>query len=165
MKNTSKIMMTQEKNLIGKKFEFLLLINGNIICQRYFNVKEFNPNVLQSFNLKTCVDRCVNFITGEGQWDIPSESTLKGKTWEYLWAGFNPYLEEYPVSEVKNIYEDEDMFTFQIKINGRVVIERQFSGNDYPPKVRYDVDIRGVIPEIIAEIQETLAEKKLAMVV
>lgn len=163
MKNTSN-MNNYEKNLIGKKFEFLLLINGNIICQRYFNVKDFNPNVLQSYNLKECTDRCVNFITGEGQWDIPSESTLKGKTWEYLWSGYNPNLDEYPQGETKDNYEDEDVFTFQIRLNGRVVIERQFSGNDYPPKVRYDVDIRGIIPEIIADIQETMGEKKLVLV-
>jgi hypothetical protein len=153
--------MNYEKNLIGKKFEFLLLINGNIICQRYFNIREFNPNVLHSYELKSLVDRCVNYITGEHQGKMPSEWTLRGKTWKYLWAGFNPYLDEYPPCEVKNNYEDEDIFTFQIRINGRVVIEKMFSGNDYPPKVRYDVDIRGVIPEIIADIQETMAEKYL----
>jgi len=162
MKNTSS--MSYDKNLVGKKFEFLLLINGNIICQRYFNVKEFNPNVLRSYNLKYCVDRCVNFITGEGLCKMPNESTLKGKTWKYLWSGYNPYLEEYPLPDCKDNYEDEDIFTFQIRVNGKTVIERMFSGNDYPPKVRYDVDIRGVIPEIIAEIQETMTEKKLELV-
>jgi hypothetical protein len=153
--------MSYDKNLIGKKFEFLLLINGNIVCQRYFNVKDFNPNILQSYNLKDCVDKCVNLITGDGQWEIPNEYTLKGKTWNYLWSGYNPYLDEYPPCESKKIYEDEDIFTFQIRVNNRTVIERQFSGNDYPPKVRYDVDIRGVIPQIINEIQETLADKNL----
>lgn len=162
MKNTSNT--NYDKNVMGKKFEFLLLINDNIICQRYFNVKDFNPSVLQSYNLKTCVDRCVNFITGEGQWAIPNEFTLKGKTWEYLWGGYNAYLDEYPLPEKKDLYEDEDIFKFQIRVNGHVVIERQFSGNDYPPKVRYDVDIRGVIPEIIAEIQETMGEKNLILV-
>jgi len=156
--------MSYEKNLMGKKFEFLLLINGNIICQRYFNVKDFNQQALRSYDLKDCVDRCINLITGEGQSDIPSESTLKGKTWEYLWSGYNPYLDEYPAPESKNNYEDEDIFTFQIRVNGKTTIERQFSGNDYPPKVRYDVDIRGAIPKIIAEIQETLAEKNLTLV-
>lgn len=156
--------MSYDKNLIGKKFEFLFLINGNIICQRYFNVRDYNPNISKSFELKDCVDKCVKLITGEGQWEIPSPTTLKGKTWEYLWSGYNPYLEEYPPCDCKNNYEDEDIFSFQIRINGRTTIERQFSGNDYPPKVRYDVDMRGVIPEIISVIQETMAEKKLTLV-
>ena len=153
-----------DKTFVGKKFEFLLLINGNIICQRYFNIKDFNHEVLESYDLKLCIDRCVDAITGENQNEFPSRSTLKGKTWEYLWAGFNPYLETYPPCEVKDNYENEDIFTFQIRINGRPVIEKMFSGNDYPPKVRYDVDIRDVIPEIIAEIQETMGEKNLQLI-
>ncbi len=44
-----------------------------------------------------------------------------------------------------NIYDNEDMFTFQIKVNGKVVAQSIFSGNDYPPKVRYDVNIREII--------------------
>jgi hypothetical protein len=157
--------MTKEKNFAGKKFEFLLLINGNIICQRYFGVKSFNPSVLNSYELKTCADKCISYITGESEeWQLAPETTLRGKTWEYLWSGYNPYMEEYPLPESKNNYENEDIFTFQIKIDNKTIIERIFSGNDYPPKVRYDVDIRGAIHKIINEIQETLAEKKLTLV-
>ena len=59
----------------------------------------------------------------------------------------------------KNIYDNEDVFTFQIKVKGKVVAQKIFSGNDYPPKVRYDVDIRSIIPEIIATIQQGLTLK------
>ena len=58
-----------------------------------------------------------------------------------------------------NIYDNEDIFTFQIKVKGRVVAESMFTGNDFPPKVRYDVDIRSIIPEIIATIQNGLTLK------
>mgnify|MGYP001321261300 CR=1 FL=1 len=57
----------------------------------------------------------------------------------------------------KDIYENEDIFTLQIKIKGRVVAQKMFSGNDYPPKVRYDVDIRSIISEIISKIQNGLS--------
>lgn len=152
------------QNQFEKKFEFLLLINGHIVCQRYFSVRDYNSDVLRSYDLKLCIDRCVNYITGEGSSAMPNEWTLKGKTWKYLWAGYNPYLEEYAPCDSKDIYENEDIFTFQIRVNRRVVIEKIFSGNDYPPKVRYDVDIRGVIPEIIADIQETMGQKNLTRV-
>ena len=33
------------------KFEFLLKLDGNIICQRYFNVKDYNPKTRRSMNL------------------------------------------------------------------------------------------------------------------
>ena len=35
-----------------------------------------------------------------------------------------------------------------------------FTGNDYPPKVRYDVDIRSIISQIIYTIQSGLTLKK-----
>lgn len=156
--------MIYDKNLVNKKFEFLLLINGNIICQRYFNVKDYNPNVVNSYDLKECADRCADLITGEGSSDLPSKSTLKGKTWDYLWNSYNPYLDEYPPCDTKNIYDDEDLFTFQIRVNGHSIIEKIFTGNHYPPKVRYDVDIRSVISEIINDVQETMCEKDLTIV-
>jgi hypothetical protein len=159
-------MNKETRNYGSKKFEFLLLINGNIVCQRYFNVREFNHDVLNSYDLKNCVDKCVDLINGESyEYEIAPESTFKGKTWNYLWSGYNPYLEEYPITDVRNVYENEDIFTFQIRINGRPVIEKNFTGNNYPPKVRYDVDIRGVVGKIINQIQETLGEKNLEMVV
>jgi hypothetical protein len=35
-----------------------------------------------------------------------------------------------------------------------------FSGNLFPPKVRYSVDIKEIIPSIINEIRYSLAQKK-----
>ena len=158
--------MNKEKfnpSTYNKKFEFLLLINGNIVCQRYFTVRDYNPSVLQSYDLKKCVDKCVNMINGEEDY-VANDFTFKGKTWNHLWANYNPYLDEQPISEVKNVYDNEDIFTFQIRINGRPVIEKNFTGNHYPPKVRYDVDIRNVVGKIIGTIQETLCEKNLDLV-
>ena len=62
---------------------------------------------------------------------------------------------------MKDLFEDEDVFSFEIKVHGNVVAQKQFSGNWYPPKVRYDVDIRKLIPGIISKIQKTLSSKNL----
>ena len=51
------------------------------------------------------------------------------------------------------------MITFQIKVNNRVVVEKIFTGNDFPRKVRYDVDIRKIIPKIIEIVQIGLSQK------
>ena len=61
--------------------------------------------------------------------------------------------------EAKGIYEDEDFFTFQILHKKRIVGEKIFTGNDFPPKVRYDVDIRKILPKIIDQIQQGLSQK------
>ena len=62
----------------------------------------------------------------------------------------------------RNVFDNEDIFTFEIRAFGRTVATKMFSGNWYPPKVRYDVDIRKLIPSIISTIQETLSEENLS---
>ena len=133
-----------------QKFEFLLFINGNIICQRYFNIKGYNEQVLSAFDLKRTHDDCVDIITDH----------LKAKTVDYLWEYFNPYKEqteeEIPRGEVD---ETKDVFGFQIRVDKKPVIESKFVGTVYPPKVRYQVDIKELIPQIIAEIRYGFTQK------
>ena len=40
----------KKENKDQQKFEFLLKIDNNIICQRYFNVKNFNPKAVKSMD-------------------------------------------------------------------------------------------------------------------
>jgi len=137
-----------------KKFEFVLYINGNIVVQRYFTVKDFNKDSIRSLDAKYCVDNCVRMI----------ENNLKEKTFEYLYKSYNPYkeqLQEDIISE--NIYEEEDVFDFEIKTDDRLVVKKRFSGNVYPQRVRYSVDIRKIIPSLIKEIQETFSEENFSV--
>lgn len=144
--------------MMAKKFEFMLLINGNIICQRYFNVKNYDEDVVKDpYELRDCIDRCVEYITGSDHYN--ETGTLRTKTEDYLYETYNPYLDEYPLPDRKE--EVEDIFTFQIKIDNRVIIETNFSGNIYPPKVRYSVDIRRIIPLIVNDIHTTLSLPEL----
>lgn len=135
-----------------KKCEFILYINKNIICQRYFNVRNFNKDVINSIDLYYCISDSVELI----------ESDLKNKSVDYLWKSFNPYKEQLEEEIVKeNIFENEDVFDFEIKVDDRVIIAKQFTGNIYQQRVRYSVDVRKIIPEIIAKITETLSQEKL----
>lgn len=144
-----------EKQVIRKKieeqrFEFLLYINGNIICQRYFVINDFNENSMKSVELKGVHDECVEIINDH----------LKAKTVDYLWGFFNPYKEQTAEEVPRNdIYEKEDIFGFEIRVDKRPIIESKFSGNIYPPKVRYQVDIKELIPQIIREIRVGLSQK------
>mgnify|MGYP001230367753 CR=1 FL=1 len=139
-----------KKNYENLPYEFLLLINKKPIVGRNFQVKGFNKDSLSSIELKELIDDVVLII----------QNQFKAKSRTYLWRYYNPYLiqntEEVDESK-KDIYENEDIFTLQIKIKGRVVAQKMFSGNDYPPKVRYDVDIRSIISEIISKIQNGLS--------
>lgn len=131
-----------------KKFEFVLYINGNIICQRFFSVKNFNPKILNSLELVDCINDCVKLI----------QDDLKEKTFEYLYKSFNPYKEQTKEEVVyENIYDNEDIFDFEIKIDERCVAKKRFTGNVYPQRVRYSVDVRKIIPSLIKQIQEAFS--------
>ena len=143
-----------KKNYENLPFEFYLRINGNErpIVGRNFNVKGYNPKSLRSLDIKYCIDEVVSMI----------EDQFRSKSEDYLYRYYNPYSTQNPEDiEVKDLFEEEDVFSFEIKVHGNVVAQKQFSGNWYPPKVRYDVDIRKLIPGIISKIQKTLSSKNL----
>jgi hypothetical protein len=139
-----------KKSYQSYPYEFLFMINGNPIVGRNFQIKNFNRESLGSIELKELVDDVVGVIRNH----------FKNNTYEYLYKYYNFFNEQNEEYEVRDIYENEDFFTFQIKVDNKVVIERIFTGNDYPPKVRYDVDIRKIIPKIIDMIQNGLSQKK-----
>jgi hypothetical protein len=143
-----------KKNYENLPFEFYLRINGNErpIVGRNFNVRGYNPKSLRSLEIKNCIDEVVGMI----------EDQFREKAEDYLYRYYNPFTKQNPEDiEVKDLFADEDVFSFEIKVHGNVVAQKQFSGNWYPPKVRYDVDIRKLIPGIISKIQKTLSSKKL----
>jgi hypothetical protein len=130
-----------------KKFEFVLKINGNIVCQRYFSVKDPNENVIKSLDLYYTSKRCVDLI----------HNNLKSKSEDYLWNNYNPYDTE---SDPVRVTEDkDDYFTFEIRVDDRTIMSEYFSGKPYPPRVRYSVNIKEIIPFIIQEIQETFSQE------
>ena len=143
-----------KKNYENLPFEFYLRINGNErpIVGRNFNVRGYNPKSLKSMEIKYCIDEVVDMI----------EKQFRSKTEDYLYRYYNPYTTQNPEDiDVKNLFDEEDIFSFEIRVHNKVVAEKQFSGNWYPPKVRYDVDIRKLIPGIISKIQKTLSDKNL----
>lgn len=141
-----------ERKSIEQRFEFLLYINGHIIVQRYFNVIGYNDNVLDSMELKWLYDDCTYLI----------KENLKQKTEDYLYSRYNPYVKQ-EESDIprENIYDKKHTFTFEIKIDKKSVIKGDFDGTIYPPAVRYQIDIKGLIPDIVYNIRKTLAMKKI----
>jgi len=137
-----------KKNYENLPYEFLLLINNKPIVGRNFSIRGFNPESIRSLEIKETIDSAVDII----------KKQFVSKSADYLYKYYNPYFiqtEEEVLDRAHkvDIYANEDIFTLQIKVNGRIVAQSVFSGNDYPPKVRYDVDIRKIIPQIISTIQ------------
>lgn len=57
-----------------ERFEFVFTTGGNIICQRYFRINNFNPTSLRSYELTNAIRRCASVI----------DRDLKDKTQIYL---------------------------------------------------------------------------------
>jgi hypothetical protein len=145
-------------------FEFVLYINDNIICQRFFNIKNYNEDVLKSFELKELMDEIVGVNNGDygGMGIIPKH--LKQKTIDFIWDGYNPYSFQ-SEDNTRNIYEKIDNFQFEIKVEKRSVAKGQFCGNIFPPKVRYGVNIKEIIPSIMNEIRNYFSLENYTKVV
>ena len=139
------------------RFQFVLYINDNIICQRYFNVFNYNEDSLKSLELKELMDA----ITGMNNGDYGSMGIiprhLKKKSITYHWDTYNPYFAQ---EENKNIFDKLDNFQFEIKVDDVTVAKSEFSGNYFQPRIRYAVDVREIIPEIMSEIRQYLSLEK-----
>lgn len=140
------------------RFEFALYINEQskdenkkpIICKRKFNIKGYNEDVIKSLEIKELADRLTSMNT-ERIGLIPN--FLKQISKKQSWANYNPYRVVEIEETTKNLFENEDIFTFEIKVDEKSVIKSSFSANWFQKDVRYGVDIRDIIPEIIKEIE------------
>jgi hypothetical protein len=155
--STTTVATPVAKKIEEQRFEFVLYINKHIVCQRYFNIRDYNEKSPRSLEIKDLMDRLVGMNNVGGLGLIPNR--LKNKSVEYLWKNYNPYYQQKP--EIgKNIFDKLDTFDFEIKVDKVIVAQSTFSGNFFPPQVRYQVDIKEIIPDIISEIKDVLSAKK-----
>jgi hypothetical protein len=145
------------KKVEDQRFEFVLYINKNIICSRSFSVKDFNEKSLRSVELKELMDKVVGMHNGAYMGIIPKY--LKKVAMEYMWKYYNPHNSyQQKFEEGKNLFEKEDTFDFEIKVDKAVMAQSTFSGNYFPQQVRYQVNIKEVIPNIMSEIKYVLSQ-------
>jgi hypothetical protein len=140
------------------RYQFVLYINDNIICQRYFNIFEFNEESLNSIEIKDLMQSIAGMNNGDhGSLGIIPRY-LQKKSLTYLWDNYNPYSNQQDENN-KNIFERKDNFQFEIKVDNKTIAKTEFSGNYFPPKIRYAVDVREIIPDIMSEIRFFLSQK------
>ena len=148
----------EQRKFEEQPFEFILYINNKIICQRFFSIKDYNEESLNSFELKEMIDSICGINNGEfGELGILT-NFLKEKSNDYLWNNYKPYSVSQS-QEVRSAYEKADDFQFEIRVDKKTIVKTTFSGNFFPPKVRYAVDIREITPSIISEIRYYLSQE------
>ena len=125
-----------------EKFEFVLSIKDNIICQRFFTVRNHNPASIKSVDLYECVSDIKDIISKQ----------LILKTVDII--------DEFFKEDVSKLQEETYYFTIAIKKGNVLIMERIFSADIYPPKVKFSVDIRPQISYILRELTDVLSLRK-----
>lgn len=145
--------------IIEERFEFLLYINNHIICQRNFPIKDYNEESIKSLEIKELMDSLIGMNNGDfGTLGIIPHY-FKQKSKRYCWENFNEYSDKQSEEPIRNIFERIDNFQVEIKVDKKTVAKGEFIGNYFQPKVRYQVDIREIIPQITNEIRYFLSQK------
>jgi hypothetical protein len=128
-----------------RKFEFTVYLNDNIIVQRYFNVIGFNNKAINSMNFKEVVDYNRDVI----------QLHMKNKTLDFMNDNHRAFYEN--ASFEQN--DLKDVMKIVVRMDEKVIAYREWDATIYPVKVRYTVDIREHIYEMITRIQKCLSEK------
>jgi hypothetical protein len=134
------------------KFEFVLTLEGNIICQRFFNVKDHFEQARRSMDLHYYVKNICEDISYD----------LKIKSSNFLCENPNYILNSENVEESND--GQKEHFLLEIKLDDDVFISRIFPAYYYHPKVRYTVDIRPRLKRILSDLTDILSSEDLETV-
>ena len=133
------------------KLEFLMMVNDNIIVQRYFHVRDYNPDARNSVDFKEYMDDLIENLNYQ----------LKMKAVSYLLEN------QYDITNKPDIlntsYVDgPEYFNIYLKQGDRLLCHRRFDAKIYPPKVRYTVDIRQTLKGILSELTSLFSARDLS---
>lgn len=132
------------------KLEFLMMVNDNIIVQRFFNVREFNSEAKNSLELYE--------LLREFKEDIQKQLSLKTVT--YMTDNMYEIINNPAILETSYI-DGPEYFNIFIKQNDVTICHRQVDAKVYPPKVRYTVDVRPHLKNLLMELTDIFSSKKL----
>lgn len=157
--------MKKKNHVKEERFEFVLYINNNIIVQRYFQVPDYNKAFRYSLELKTLMDEVMGMNNGDygGLGMIPD--SFKEQTMRESWDYYNPYYSQVQENiKSRDLFNREDIFSLQLKVDKRVIAESHFCGNYFPPSVRHSVNINPIIPDIINTMKDYMSLKEYTVV-
>ena len=57
--------------------------------------------------------------------------------------------------------EDAEIFNIYVKVNDQTICHRIFDGKRFPPKVRYTVDVRPYLKDVLRELTDIFSDYDL----
>ena len=134
------------------KLEFLLKVNGNIIVQRFFNVRGYNHKARNSMELHDYISEFIDEFRND----------LRVRTASYMIENMYDIYENPQIMET-SITDGPESFSLMIKNGDNVLYNRYLDAKIYPPKVRYTVDLRPKLKSILNTLTEIFSTKKLTL--
>lgn len=132
------------------KLEFLMMVNDNIIVQRFFNVRDFNGQAKNSSEIYELVRSFCEDI----------QYQLKMKTVTYMID--NMYeIATNPAILDTSFTDGPEYFNVYVKSGDVTLCHRQFDAKIYPPKVRYTVDVRSHLKNLLMSLTDIFSSKNL----
>lgn len=132
------------------KLEFVMMVNDNIIVQRFFNVREYNPNAKFSYELYEFIKDFKDELNQE----------LKMKTLTYMMDNQYEILSNPEVLNTSYTNGPEN-FNMILKEGDKTICHRQFDAKIFPPKIRYTVDIRPHIKSLLSGLTDIFSSENL----
>jgi hypothetical protein len=120
------------------KMEFLLTLNDNIVVQRFYNVRNYNHSA----------GRSVELIEFMRQVEDDLVRDLKMKTVMYMMDNQESIYLDPEVLNTSNT-DGPEYFNMYVKMGEDKIFHRIFDAKLYPPKVRYTVDVRPSLKNIL----------------
>ena len=132
------------------KMEFLLTLNENIVVQRFFNVRGYNPKAKNSVDLYDFILNLKDEL----------QHALTMKTVIYMMDNKESIVHDQSIMNTSYTDGPED-FNIYVKLGEQTICHRVFDGKFYPPKVRYTVDVRPFLKEVLRELTDIFSNNKL----
>jgi hypothetical protein len=133
------------------KVEFLITLNDNFVVQRFFNVKGYNPKSKFSTNLYSYIKELSSDL----------ENQMKKKCVIYMLENQFQIEEDPSVLETSNT-DGPETFNIILRVGNETICHRVINAKLYPPKVRYTLDIRPSIKNILRNITDILSSQNLS---
>ena len=130
------------------KMEFIMTLNDNIIVQRFYNVKGYNPKSRRSLDVSYALKEVAELV----------ENNLKIKSLIYMVDNQDQIMTDPEILETSNT-EGAEYFNLYIKIGDETICHRIVDAKLYPPKVRYTVDLRPQLKGILSDLTDIFSGK------
>src|SRR5210317_515324 len=139
----------KEKNDVTK-MEFLLMLNDNIVVQRYFNVKWYNPKARKSIDVVELINEFGNKLMKD----------LKARTNMYMLDHYNQIALDPAILDTSNT-DGPETFHIKIRLGDETICHKIIDAKLYPPKIRYTVDIRPQLKSLLRGLTDIFSREDL----